>query len=76
MGRLHRYLCLESRNFNHLYTRPKVIDTEAGLPPLTILQEVIQFDPLQRVTYNVLAALIASNVYTSEPPRSDQKNPY
>ncbi|OXG48040.1 DNA supercoiling protein [Cryptococcus neoformans] len=44
---------------------PKVIDTEARLPPLTILQEVIQFDPLQRVTYNVLAALIASNVYTS-----------
>ncbi|WVO21450.1 uncharacterized protein IAS62_002759 [Cryptococcus decagattii] len=44
---------------------PKVIDVEARLPPLTIVQEVIQFDPLQRVTYNVLAALIASNVYTS-----------
>ncbi|KIR27533.1 DNA supercoiling protein [Cryptococcus deuterogattii LA55] len=44
---------------------PKVIDIEARLPPLTIVQEVIRFDPLQRVTYNVLAALIASNVYTS-----------
>ncbi|WVR09439.1 hypothetical protein IAU60_006506 [Kwoniella sp. DSM 27419] len=44
---------------------PKQIDREARLPPLTISHEVIQFDPLGRITYNVLAALVSSNVYTS-----------
>ncbi|ODO11128.1 hypothetical protein I350_01731 [Cryptococcus amylolentus CBS 6273] len=44
---------------------PKVIDLEAQLPPSTTIKEVIQFDPMQRLTYNVLAALVASNVYTS-----------
>ncbi|WWC71430.1 uncharacterized protein I206_105386 [Kwoniella pini CBS 10737] len=44
---------------------PKVIDIEAQLPPSTIVTEMLQFDPMQKITYNVLAALVASNVYTS-----------
>ncbi|WWC90504.1 uncharacterized protein L201_005440 [Kwoniella dendrophila CBS 6074] len=44
---------------------PKVIDIEAHLPPSTITNELLQFDPFQKITYNVLAALVASNVYTS-----------
>ncbi|OCF32745.1 hypothetical protein I316_05666 [Kwoniella heveanensis BCC8398] len=44
---------------------PKEIDHEATLPPSTITTTVLQFDPMQRITYNVLAALVASNVYTS-----------
>lgn len=46
--------------------RPKVIDQEASLPPSTLSTELLQFHPMQRITYNVLAALIASNVYTSD----------
>ena len=45
--------------------RPKVIDQEAALPPSTLSIQLLQFHPMQRITYNVLAALIASNVYTS-----------
>ncbi|WVQ95089.1 hypothetical protein IAU59_002183 [Kwoniella sp. CBS 9459] len=44
---------------------PREIDHEAALPPSTIQTTVLQFDPMQRITYNVLAALVASNVYTS-----------
>ncbi|WWD19169.1 hypothetical protein CI109_103627 [Kwoniella shandongensis] len=44
---------------------PKVIDMEAQLPPSTISKELLQFDPMQRITYNVLAALVSSNVLTS-----------
>nr|XP_019044841.1 hypothetical protein I302_06755 [Kwoniella bestiolae CBS 10118]OCF23771.1 hypothetical protein I302_06755 [Kwoniella bestiolae CBS 10118] len=44
---------------------PKVIDLESELPPSTISNELLQFDSLQKITYNVLAALVASNVYTS-----------
>ena len=44
---------------------PNVIDMEASLPPSTVTTEVLQFHPMQRITYNVLAALIATNVYTS-----------
>ncbi|KAK8854687.1 hypothetical protein IAR55_003426 [Kwoniella newhampshirensis] len=44
---------------------PQVIDEEARLPPSTISKEVLQFDPMQRITYNVLAALVSSNVLTS-----------
>ncbi|WWC63468.1 uncharacterized protein I303_106071 [Kwoniella dejecticola CBS 10117] len=44
---------------------PKVIDLEAQLPPSTIVTEMLRFDPMQKITYNVLAALVASNVYTS-----------
>ena len=43
-----------------------IIDKEASLPPSTLDTELLQFHPMQRITYNVLAALIASNVYTSE----------
>jgi hypothetical protein len=43
-----------------------VIDAEASLPPSTVSTEMIQFHPMQRITYNVLASLVASNVYTSE----------
>ncbi|WRT68549.1 uncharacterized protein IL334_005526 [Kwoniella shivajii] len=44
---------------------PKVIDIEAQLPPSIITNEMLRFDPMQKITYNVLAALVASNVYTS-----------
>ncbi|KAK6910808.1 hypothetical protein I203_104841 [Kwoniella mangroviensis CBS 8507] len=44
---------------------PHVIDIEAQLPPSTIINELLQFEPMQKMTYNVLAALVASNVYTS-----------
>ena len=46
--------------------RPKVIDEEASLPPSTFMVERLRFHPFQRLTYNVLTALIASNVYTSK----------
>jgi hypothetical protein len=46
--------------------RRDVIDAEASLPPSTVSTEMIQFHPMQRITYNVLASLVASNVYTSE----------
>lgn len=46
--------------------RPHIIDAEASLPPSTVSVKMLPFHPMQRVTYNVLAALIASNVYTSE----------
>lgn len=49
-----------------LTLRPHIIDAEASLPPSTVSVEMLPFHPMQRVTYNVLAALIASNVYTSE----------
>lgn len=50
--------------------RPHVIDAEALLPPSTRSTEILQFHPMQRLTYNVLAALVASNVYTSKLFRS------
>jgi hypothetical protein len=46
--------------------RPRVIDTEAQLPPLTITHEIVPFRPMQRISYNVIMALITSNVFTSE----------
>ncbi|WVQ80158.1 hypothetical protein IAT38_002263 [Cryptococcus sp. DSM 104549] len=50
---------------------PKVIDGEAGLPPSTVTKELVRFDPMQRITYNVLAALVSSNVHTSGGEDSD-----
>ena len=50
--------------------RPRVIDREAHLPPSEISTVLLKFHPMQRITYNVLAALVASNVYTSEVPGS------
>ncbi|ORY35502.1 P-loop containing nucleoside triphosphate hydrolase protein [Naematelia encephala] len=44
---------------------PRVIDHEALLPPTTLSTQMLQFHPMQRITYNVLASLIASNVHTS-----------
>ena len=40
---------------------PKVIDLEACLPPMGLRTDVVQFHPMQRITYNVLVALIATN---------------
>ena len=36
------------------------------LPPSELVTEVVEFHPMQKVSYNVLAALVASNVYTSQ----------
>ncbi|ORX38379.1 SNF2 family N-terminal domain-domain-containing protein [Kockovaella imperatae] len=42
---------------------PRIIDAEARLPDSKLTIELLRFDPMQKITYNVLAALVASNVY-------------
>jgi hypothetical protein len=49
-----------------LILRKELIEAEKQLPPSEMILRVLPFDPMQRLTYNVLAALIAANVYTSE----------
>lgn len=44
---------------------PSVIDDEARLPPSTVSTHLLEFHPMQQITFNVLTALVASNVYTS-----------
>lgn len=46
--------------------RPGVIAQEVKLPPSTVSAEMVHFTHWQRLTYNALTALVASNVYTSE----------
>ncbi|WOO76723.1 putative ATP-dependent helicase [Vanrija pseudolonga] len=45
--------------------RPGIIDEEVALPPSTLTAEKVHFTNWQRLTYNALTALVASNVYTS-----------
>jgi hypothetical protein len=42
------------------------VDTEASLPPTTVDTVILPFEPMQRLTYNVLASLIVANVYACE----------
>lgn len=46
--------------------QPGVIAQEVKLPPSTVSAEMVHFTPWQRLTYNALTALVASNVYTSQ----------
>ena len=48
-----------------LNIRKDIIEKEKQLPPSQMITRVIPLEPMQRLTYNVLAALIAGNVYTS-----------
>lgn len=43
--------------------RPDEIDTEACLPPTVIETVILPFEPMQRLSYNFLAALVVANVY-------------
>jgi len=39
------------------------VDTEAALPPITVEKVILPMEPMQRLTYNVLASLVVANVY-------------
>ncbi|ORY35479.1 SNF2 family N-terminal domain-domain-containing protein [Naematelia encephala] len=44
--------------------RSGTVNEEIAVPPLTTVIQYLDLDPLQRTSYNALAALIAGNIYT------------
>jgi hypothetical protein len=47
-------------------TSAEEVDTEASLPPTTVETIILPFEPMQRLTYNVLTSLIVANVYACQ----------